>query len=89
MRLPIALLLLSSVPAHAYVQTRTSSGTAVHWPQSCVVVQPDARFQCRARVQIGPSTVFVLNGGWWATWCRVVEATPNGPTRRFDLLEIT
>jgi hypothetical protein len=36
-------LLLVALPAHAYVQTRTASGTAVHWEQSCVVVQPDAR----------------------------------------------
>lgn len=54
-----------------------------------VVTQPDGRFQVRARVQIGPGTDFVLPNGWRAAWCRVVEATPNGPTRHFDVLEIT
>lgn len=36
-------VLLVALPCHAYVQTRTDSGTIVHWPQSCVVLQPDAR----------------------------------------------
>jgi hypothetical protein len=43
-RLAAALVLLLSPSVHAYVQTRTLvGGTAIHWEQSCVVVQPDVR----------------------------------------------
>jgi hypothetical protein len=30
-----------SIPASAYVRTRTPGGTAIYWPSSCVYVQPD------------------------------------------------
>lgn len=54
MRLSLALLALAAMPAQAYVQTRSKAGAAVHWPQSCVVVQPDARGdQSSDNVQIG------------------------------------
>jgi hypothetical protein len=36
-------LLGASLPARAYVDTRTSSGTAVRWQVRCIAMSPDAR----------------------------------------------
>jgi hypothetical protein len=42
--LPLLLFALSGPgSAHAYVSTRTDSGTAVKWPMRCIVIAPDAR----------------------------------------------
>jgi hypothetical protein len=30
-----------AAPAHGFVRSRTKNGTAVHWPDACVFVQPD------------------------------------------------
>jgi hypothetical protein len=37
------VLLGASLPARAYVDTRTSSGTAVRWQVRCITMSPDAR----------------------------------------------
>jgi hypothetical protein len=36
------LLLLSSAPSSAFVRARTTNGIAIHWPGSCVYMQPSA-----------------------------------------------
>jgi hypothetical protein len=37
------LAFCAALPAYGYVQTRTPSGTPIHWQQSCVVMTPDSR----------------------------------------------
>ncbi len=47
------------------------------------------RYRATATIRIGPGATVTLTDGDYDGWIRVVDDTPDGPTRKFDRIRIT
>jgi hypothetical protein len=63
----IVMVMVAALPAHAYVYTKSISGTPVKWPTRCIVLQPDARGDANDAEMDGDTIAATLDratGNW-------------------------